>query len=191
MLIPFYMLWDVQMQWRRKLALAGIFSLVIVTMIFAILRTALVGSANTTLVDSSWLLKCSAIEASVGTIYEHLGPFPAKIDIVSLAIIVACLATFRDLFSRESPRARHAPQVFPGAPNGLLRRSEPCNWFEKVVDTFASEAENKESTYQVKVGSGDGSKTVLDTLATTDTQLERLPDGVHAKKDNNLFYFRV
>lgn len=64
--IPFSMLKGVQMHWRRKLALGGIFSLVIITMIFAIVRTALVGSSNTTQPDSSWLYMWSAIEASIG-----------------------------------------------------------------------------------------------------------------------------
>lgn len=66
MSIPITMLWGVQMRWRRKAALAGIFSLVVITMIFAIVRTAVVGSAKTRLPDSSWLYMWSAIETSVG-----------------------------------------------------------------------------------------------------------------------------
>ena len=66
MLIPITMLWGVQMQRSRKIALAGIFSLVIITMIFAIVRTAVVGSVETRLPDSSWLYMWSAIETSVG-----------------------------------------------------------------------------------------------------------------------------
>lgn len=66
MLIPILMLRGVQMRWRRKAALTGIFSLVVITMIFAIVRTAVVGSTNTTQPDSSWLYMWSAIEASVG-----------------------------------------------------------------------------------------------------------------------------
>ena len=67
MFIPFSMLKGVQMKWRRKVALSGIFSLVIITMVFAIVRTALVGSSNTTQPDSSWLYMWSAIEASIGS----------------------------------------------------------------------------------------------------------------------------
>ena len=66
MFIPFSMLKGVQMKWRRKAALSGIFSLVVITMVFAIVRTALVGSSNTTQPDSSWLYMWSAIEASIG-----------------------------------------------------------------------------------------------------------------------------
>ena len=67
MLIPITMLWGVQMKWKRKFALAGIFSLVIITMVFAIIRTAVVASTKTHhLFDSSWLYMWSAIEVSVG-----------------------------------------------------------------------------------------------------------------------------
>ena len=66
MSIPITMLWGVQMRWRRKAALAGIFSLVIITIIFAIVRTAVVSSSETRLPDSSWLYMWSAIETSVG-----------------------------------------------------------------------------------------------------------------------------
>lgn len=41
--------------------------LVVITVVFAILRTALVGSSNTTQPDSSWLYMWSAIEASIGS----------------------------------------------------------------------------------------------------------------------------
>lgn len=67
MLIPITMLWGLQMEWRRKFTLAGIFSLVVITMIFAIVRTAVVSSSKTShSPDSSWLYMWSAIEVSVG-----------------------------------------------------------------------------------------------------------------------------
>lgn len=67
MFIPFSMLKGVQMEWRRKAVLNGIFSLVVIAMVFAILRTALVGASNTTQPDSAWLYTWSAIEASIGS----------------------------------------------------------------------------------------------------------------------------
>jgi len=67
MFIPFSMLKGVQMKGRRKAALSGIFSLVVITMVFAIVRTALVGSSNSTQPDSSWLYMWSAIEAFIGS----------------------------------------------------------------------------------------------------------------------------
>lgn len=67
MSIPFTMLKGVQMEWRRKAALGGVFSLVVITMVFAIIRTALVGSSNKTQPDASWVYLWNAIEASVGS----------------------------------------------------------------------------------------------------------------------------
>lgn len=67
MFIPFRMLKGVQMDWRRKAALSGIFSLVIITMVFAIVRTTLVGPAKSTQLDVSELNLWSAIEASIGS----------------------------------------------------------------------------------------------------------------------------
>ena len=67
MFIPFSMLKGVQMNWHRKAALSGIFSLVIITMVFAIVRASLVGSTDQTQIDSSWLYMWSAIEASIGS----------------------------------------------------------------------------------------------------------------------------
>ena len=66
MFIPFSMLKGVQMDWHRKAALGGIFSLVVITMIFAIIRTALVGSNNNTRPDPTWLYLWNVIEASIG-----------------------------------------------------------------------------------------------------------------------------
>lgn len=71
MLIPITMLWGVQMKPSRKFALGGIFSLVIITMIFAIVRTVLVGSIQGRLPDSSWLYMWSAVETSVGKLITY------------------------------------------------------------------------------------------------------------------------
>ena len=65
MVLPIAMLWGVQIQVRRKLALGGIFSLVIITISFAIIRTVAV-TTLTRLPDTSWLYMWSAIETTVG-----------------------------------------------------------------------------------------------------------------------------
>lgn len=64
------MLWGVQIQVRRKLALGGIFSLVIITISFAIIRTVAV-TTLTRLPDTSWLYMWSAIETTVGKKYDQ------------------------------------------------------------------------------------------------------------------------
>lgn len=65
MILPIAMLWGVQIQVSRKLALGGIFSLVIITIAFAIIRTVAV-TTLTRLPDTSWLYMWSAIETTVG-----------------------------------------------------------------------------------------------------------------------------
>ncbi|CAD6443768.1 4c810b13-d3d1-4626-acd8-513defa6fcaa [Sclerotinia trifoliorum] len=84
MAIPFCILWTVRLSRKKKLAFAGIFSLAVITMIFAIVRVAVnIGSPHSTLFDQSWLYTWSLIEQTV-------------------AIIVACLASFRSLFARNN-----------------------------------------------------------------------------------------
>lgn len=64
--IPIAMLWNIKINIRQKLALAGIFSLTVITMIFAIVRIAVITSQSRATLDQSWLYLWSAIEASVG-----------------------------------------------------------------------------------------------------------------------------
>ncbi len=72
MFIPITLLWGVQMKLQRKLALGAIFSLVIITITFAIIRTVAV-TTLTRLPDTSWLYVWSAIETAVGKNIN--GPF--------------------------------------------------------------------------------------------------------------------
>lgn len=71
MLIPISILWGTQMEFRRKFALVCIFSLVIITVVFSILRTSTI-SALTHAPDPSWLYMWSAIEASVGKLLQAI-----------------------------------------------------------------------------------------------------------------------
>lgn len=66
MLIPVILLWEVRLKRSRKFALAGVFILVIVSMIFAIVRTTAVSADNARLPDSSWLYMWSTTETCVG-----------------------------------------------------------------------------------------------------------------------------
>lgn len=68
------MLWGVQMRFTKKLTLAVIFSLVVITIIIATIRVIAITSSG--LVDPSWAFFWSIIEAQVGmcmrkpTIYD-------------------------------------------------------------------------------------------------------------------------
>ncbi|KAI4200987.1 MAG: hypothetical protein LQ350_003556 [Teloschistes chrysophthalmus] len=143
MLIPFSMLKGVQMRWQRKLALSGIFSLVIITMIFAIVRTALVGSSNTKQPDSSWLYMWSAIEASV-------------------AIIVACLATFRNLFSRESSRHKAIKPEAPASSNLFLRGNGRRKKIRDILDSLVSIPEHTDSGYEEQNDYTSDARSIID-----------------------------
>ncbi|KAF2464461.1 uncharacterized protein BDR25DRAFT_346681 [Lindgomyces ingoldianus] len=79
MTIPFSILWRVRIPLKRRLALFGIFSLVLITIAFSITRLAVI-SHN--LADPSWLYMWSSIEQNI-------------------AILVACLGSFKTLFSAE------------------------------------------------------------------------------------------
>ncbi|TGO22447.1 hypothetical protein BPAE_0168g00180 [Botrytis paeoniae] len=77
------MLWTVRLSRKRNLALAGIFSLVIITIIFSIVRQSVVSSYSHQF-EESWLYTWSLVEQTV-------------------VIIIACLASFRSLFTRNNP----------------------------------------------------------------------------------------
>ena len=74
--LPMYLAMRVQLPWTQKLALAGIFSLGVVIMVFAVIRIAVTNPHNTH-PETSWLNLWSQIEASVAVIISALAPFKA------------------------------------------------------------------------------------------------------------------
>ena len=63
--IPVSLLWNVQIKLRKKLALAGIFSLTVFIMIASIIRVVVTTSDNMQN-DQTWLFSWAAIEMAVG-----------------------------------------------------------------------------------------------------------------------------
>lgn len=107
------MLWKVKIRLRQKLALGGIFSVTVVIMVFAIIRVVVVSSFSQTL-DQTWLYTWSSVEQAVCTY-----PFPPRPFSLSAikyiltsqkAIMVACLASFRALFTK-SKRPPHQQRI--------------------------------------------------------------------------------
>ncbi|KAL8919058.1 MAG: hypothetical protein Q9172_005158 [Xanthocarpia lactea] len=143
MFIPFSMLKGVQMSWRRKAALSGIFSLVVITMVFAVARTALITSSNTIQVDSSLLWMWSAIQASI-------------------AIIVACLATFPNLFSSESSRHRFKKPVGPAASNLFPYENGRRRKTRDILDSLESMADDAHSEYEQQNEDTSGAQPIAD-----------------------------
>ncbi|KAF5877156.1 uncharacterized protein Bfra_001519 [Botrytis fragariae] len=90
MAIPISMLWAVRLSRKRKLALAGCH--IMISMIFAIVRVAIV-SSHSHRVEESWLYTWSFVEKTV-------------------AIVVACLASFRSLFSRQNTSQPTLPDPY-------------------------------------------------------------------------------
>lgn len=81
MSIPIAMLVKVRINMRQKLALAVIFSLVVITMVFAIVRVATLDSL-TERPEQTWMYMWSGIENTV-------------------AIIIVCLTSYRSIFTRQ------------------------------------------------------------------------------------------
>ncbi|KAJ4988665.1 hypothetical protein SVAN01_05798 [Stagonosporopsis vannaccii] len=93
MSIPFLILRRIRISLHQKIGLSAVFSLVIITMIFAIIRATITTVGVKRQIDPIWLYMWSSIELNV-------------------AIIVACIAPYRSLFirSREhepEPRRHH------------------------------------------------------------------------------------
>ena len=100
--MPICILWKVRINLLRKLQLTGLFSLVIITMIVAVVRvTVIVNRKSPTArqrVEFVGLYMWSFIEASVGLYFFILNGNVTK---VISALLVACLASFRTLFAAQ------------------------------------------------------------------------------------------
>ena len=59
------MLWNVKISLRKKLALAVIFSITMIIMVFAIIRVVVVSTFSHQL-DQTWLYMWSSVEQTVG-----------------------------------------------------------------------------------------------------------------------------
>lgn len=188
MLIPITMLWGVQMKWGRKATLAGIFSLVIITMTFAIVRIAVVGSVKRRGPDDPWLYMWSAIETSVGKLMMmRLFYNETIIDTVSLAIIVACLASFGNLFSREN--SRHPPKRYqpPNSSSIFVRGSKSRSRMRNLIDTLASDLDYHNSSYQVQVDGGNETRSTIDPHNDFDVPIKS-EKVVHVRSDVELVH---
>ncbi|KAH7345874.1 hypothetical protein BKA66DRAFT_22866 [Pyrenochaeta sp. MPI-SDFR-AT-0127] len=88
MSIPFLILRKVRITKRQKIALSGIFSLVVVTISFAIIRATVTTVGVKQQIDPVWMYMWTSIE-------------------LNIAIVVACVAPYRALFIRDrSPPPR-------------------------------------------------------------------------------------
>ncbi|PQE02870.1 CFEM domain-containing protein [Rutstroemia sp. NJR-2017a BBW] len=110
MTIPISMVWGTQMRLRRKITFGVIFSLALITVIFAIVRTTEVSSL-TRMPDTSWLYMWSAIETTI-------------------AIIVVCLTSIRGLFLNQEPSSQPARYIPPSSSD------KSTNKFKRALDSL-------------------------------------------------------
>ncbi|KAL4795299.1 hypothetical protein BDV19DRAFT_389432 [Aspergillus venezuelensis] len=104
--LPVALLWNAQIPTRRKIILMAILSLTVVIIIVSIVRVAVVAT-KTELIEPTWLWMWSFIEATV-------------------ANIIACVASFRQLFVKQGRAGRPTtPVPRSGAGIGVLRHNKP------------------------------------------------------------------
>ncbi|KAF2646944.1 hypothetical protein P280DRAFT_513085 [Massarina eburnea CBS 473.64] len=93
MTIPLNILWRSKLPMPQKLALLGVFSLVIVTIVVAIVRATLATAGVTRQMDVPWVMVWTSLEANI-------------------AIIVACVGSFRMLFVKHRKESRPSRESF-------------------------------------------------------------------------------
>lgn len=144
--LPMYLAMHVQLPWTQKLALAGVFSLGIVIMLFAIIRIAVTNPRNAH-PETSWLNLWSQIEASVAVIISSLAPFKA-------------LFTNRQTKSYESNNPPHGipPPVRSGRSRGSRMGQQPAAI--PLDERSHAYAENGTIGFTGK-GSGDSTDRIL------------------------------
>ncbi|PYI23593.1 hypothetical protein BO86DRAFT_440362 [Aspergillus japonicus CBS 114.51] len=101
--LPITLLWNVRIPVRRKAILMAILSVAVVIIIVAVVRVAVVARRNQNS-DISWLWMWSFIEATV-------------------ANIVACMASFRQLFMKQDQHSRGAS--YPAYPQSTPTGKRP------------------------------------------------------------------
>ncbi|KAK4196116.1 hypothetical protein QBC40DRAFT_314240 [Triangularia verruculosa] len=90
--IPVNIVWSLQIRWRKKLALVGLFSLTFITMAIAIVRIVVLHTTRKQLgsLDPIALVFWSLME-------------------IDIAVLIACLSSFPQLFVRSKPRQVEKP----------------------------------------------------------------------------------
>ncbi|KAL8934497.1 MAG: hypothetical protein Q9216_005882 [Gyalolechia sp. 2 TL-2023] len=108
--LPIIMLWNVRIPRPKKIALMALFSITVIVIIVSIIRVAVVTS-KTTQADVTWLHLWSLIEMAVGKIQRPLRVGDSTLIYRQrLAVIVACLASFRQLFVMSGKRMKRTPE---------------------------------------------------------------------------------
>ena len=128
LMLPVGPLWTVQISRRQKAGILAMFSLTIITMSLALIRSVigLRGIRD----DDSWFFICTTIELTIG---EHLfAPCSNLLLMIlpsspSTAILIACLVSYRSLSTRHHVKSRPLDTftVRTATYNGTISRGLP------------------------------------------------------------------
>lgn len=107
--VPIEILWKVQIDLRKKLALGAIFSLTAFVIAVAIARAAVVTSLGGLAIDMPLIAFLGGLEVTVGSSCAEfqisLQAF-FQTDHETTAVVIACLVSFRALFTRPDRKFR-------------------------------------------------------------------------------------
>ena len=95
----------------------GILCLTMITILFAIIRITVIPK-KTTAADVIWICLWAHVETGVGMLYHYIPLVPnASLRLIGfslfLAVIVACLASFRQLFVKSANSVPHKQSSYP------------------------------------------------------------------------------
>jgi hypothetical protein len=148
------MLWKVRLSTQRKLALGGVFSVTVFTIVFAITRVSLIASKSWR-EDMTWLYNWSNIEGYAGMIslYLRMDQFLFTDDILK-ALIVSSLGSFRSLFvSKDSPKQSTPPHESPptiGSPQRKRKMDSIAQYFESSLGKTFHDSESQNEIIELK-----------------------------------------
>jgi len=91
------------------------------------------------------------------------------------AINVACLATFRNLFSRETSRHKFEQPAAPASSNVFLRGSGRRNKIQDILDSLASMPDQSHSRYQQQNENTSDAQSIIDHHNHGVHDLEEMP----------------
>ncbi|MCJ1282375.1 hypothetical protein MMC26_001698 [Xylographa opegraphella] len=139
-LVSTNILWNIKINLRKKLALVGICSLTVFVIVVAIIRVVISTKDDT--LDLTWLILWGGVESSVGqssiVVLSSDDPRRNGADcFFHTAIIVACLASFRALYTRSENSAGPSKRQVRNKPSGTYGQmhSGPSLHQRQISDT--------------------------------------------------------
>ena len=99
--------------------------------------------------------------------------------ILILAIIVSCLATFRNLLSRDNSRRQNLQKpAIPGSSNLFLRGSGKRKIVRDILDSLASTPDHPHSGYQQHTENASDAQSIINRHIQGAHDLDEIPRAV-------------